>query len=118
LKPAKRKKVETAGWRGASADEFLGLTAEESALVAMKLSPADGLKGRRKRLQLTQIDAANRIGKSQSRLAKMESADRSVSIDLLIKALLSLGATPRDVGRTIIGAATPAKPTARKRVVG
>jgi transcriptional regulator with XRE-family HTH domain len=84
----------------------------------MKLSLADGLKSRRKRLHLTQIDAASRIGTSQSRLAKMESADPSVSIDLLIKAFLSLGATPRDVGRTFMGAATPVTPTARKRAVG
>ena len=38
---------------------------------------------------------------SQSRIAKMEAGDPSVSLDLLIKALLTLGASSRDLGRII-----------------
>ena len=37
---AKRKRLEAAGWRIGSAEEFLGLTKGETALVEMKLALA------------------------------------------------------------------------------
>jgi len=42
------------------------------------------------------------IPQSQSRVAKMETGDRSVSLDLLIKSLLALGVSNEDIGKTII----------------
>jgi len=105
----KQTRLQKAGWRIGSAQDFLGLTNEETALVEMRLFLARSLKARRSALGLTQQELAKRLGSSQSRLAKMESADASVSIDLFIRTLLKLGATRREVGR-IIGrkAATPA----------
>jgi hypothetical protein len=101
MNAARRKKLESAGWRVGSADDFLGLTSEESALVAIKLHLADDLKARRVKLKLTQSALAKRLSSSQSRVAKMETADRSVSIDLLVRSLLLLGASRRDVARSI-----------------
>jgi hypothetical protein len=101
MKATRRKKLEAAGWRFGSADEFLGLTPEESALVGIKLQLADDLKARRVKLKLTQTALAKRLNSSQSRVAKMERADRSVSIDLLVRSLLLLGASRRDVARSI-----------------
>lgn len=101
MKTNKRQKLEVAGWRVGTAAEFLGLSAEEAALVTMKLALADNLKSRRRQLRLTQTDLARRLGSSQSRIAKMETADRSVSLDLLVRSLLSLGATAGDVGKTL-----------------
>jgi len=51
--------------------------------------------------RLTQGELARRLKSSQSRVAKMEAGDKSVSVDLLVKALFSLGAKPRDVGRAL-----------------
>jgi len=101
MNAARRKKLEAAGWRVGSADEFLGLTPEESAIVAIKLQLADDLKARRVKLKLTQSALAKRLNSSQSRVAKMETADRSVSIDLLVRSLLTLGASRGDVARSI-----------------
>ena len=53
----------------------------------------------------TQLQVARRLGSSQSRVAKMEAADASVSLDLLIKSLLALGASRSEVGRVIAKAA-------------
>jgi transcriptional regulator with XRE-family HTH domain len=53
------------------------------------------------RLNLTQIDAAKRLKSSQSRVAKMEAADANVSLDLLLRALLTLGASPEMLARTM-----------------
>jgi predicted transcriptional regulator len=101
MNAARRKKLEAAGWRVGSADDFLGLTSEESALVAIKLQLADDLKARRVKLKMTQSALAKRLNSSQSRVAKMETADRSVSIDLLVRSLLTLGASRGDVARSI-----------------
>jgi pullulanase/glycogen debranching enzyme len=101
MKKVKRRRLEAAGWRIGTASEFLGLTPQETAFVEMKLALADGVRLRRLGKRLTQGQLAKRIGSSQSRIAKMESADRSVSIDLLLRTLLAMGATRSDVARVI-----------------
>ena len=97
----KQRRLEVRGWRLGSAAEFLGLSPEEAALVEMKLRLSQALKVRRLDLRLSQTALAKRLGSSQSRVAKMEAGDRSVSIDLLMKALLTLGASPSEVGKAL-----------------
>jgi predicted transcriptional regulator len=97
MKEHKRIKLEHAGWRSGSAAEFLGLSPEESAYIEMKLSLSDALREERVKQNLSQIELANLIASSQSRVAKMESADASVSMDLLVKSLLSLGLSRKKV---------------------
>lgn len=97
---AKRKRLEAAGWSVGTADDFLGLSKEESELVDMKIALSRKLKKYRRERHVSQRDLAQKIGSSQSRVAKAEAGDPSVSTDLLIRALLSVGATPSDIGRT------------------
>ena len=99
----KRQKLEKAGWQVGSADEFLELSPEEASYVEMKLSLSDGLKRRRASEGVTQANLAKKIGSSQSRIAKAEASDPSVSVDLLMRALLATGATLADLGRMITG---------------
>jgi predicted XRE-type DNA-binding protein len=77
------------------------------AYVEMRLRLADSLRRRRQKRNLSQSDVAKLLHSSQSRVAKMEGGDPSVSIDLLIRSLLALGASNRDLARTISGAALP-----------
>ena len=109
MKKTKKERLEKAGWKVGTAQEFLGLSDEESALIEMKLALARSLKKRRLASELTQDELAKQLGSSQSRVAKMEAADPTVSIDLLVRSLLALGTTRQEVGR-IIGrkTATPA----------
>ncbi len=51
----------------------------------------------RKAQKLTQTEAAKMLKTSQSRLAKMEHAEKPVSIDLLVRANLAMGVTPREL---------------------
>jgi hypothetical protein len=97
----KKQRLEAAGWRVGSAEEFLGLAAAEAALIELKLGLSDALRTRRTERRLSQVQLAKRLGSSQSRVAKMEAADGSVSLDLLVRGLLVLGATPRDVAKVI-----------------
>jgi ribosome-binding protein aMBF1 (putative translation factor) len=101
MKKHKRERLSRAGWRIGSAEEFLGLTKEESAFVEMKLALANGVKRRRQARGLTQTQLAKQIRSSQSRVAKMEAADHSVSIDLLVKTLLTMGTSRTELARII-----------------
>ncbi len=101
MKKSKRERLQAAGWRVGTAAEFLGLTKEEEAFVEMKLALADRVRTRRRERRLTQSQLAKRIGSSQSRVAKMEAADPSVSIDLLVRTLLAMGASRAEVARVI-----------------
>lgn len=98
---AKRKRLEKAGWKVGSAKEFLNLSAEEVAYVEVKLHLANELTRKRKALRLTQVAVAKKIKSSQSRVAKMEAGDPSVSIDLLVRSLIALGATPTGLQKVL-----------------
>lgn len=86
-----------AGWAVGSAEDFLELNPEESAYIELKLALAENLREVRKSNDLTQKELARLIKSSQSRVAKMESGDPSVSIDLLVRSLFALGKTPQDL---------------------
>lgn len=101
MRKNKKERLEAAGWRVGNAADFLGLSKEEAALIEMKLGLADSLKRRRESSKLTQTELAKRLNSSQSRVAKMEAADPSVSLDLLVKALLELGATRAQVAKAM-----------------
>lgn len=101
MKKSKREKLEAAGWKVGTTEEFLGLSEEEVALVEIKLVLAQSLRRRRARRKLTQAGLAALLGSSQSRVAKMEAADASVTIDLLLRSLLALGASRQDVAKLL-----------------
>lgn len=98
LTKAKRKRLEAAGWRFGTVAEFLGLDAAEEALVELHLALAKALRERRAKVGMTQVELARKIGSSQSRVAKMEAADASVTLDLKIRSLLALGVGTRELG--------------------
>jgi DNA-binding XRE family transcriptional regulator len=108
MKDKTRRNLEAVGARVTTVQEFLGLSDADVAFIDMKLALARELRQRRESAQLTQVEAAKRLGSSQSRIAKMEAGDPTVSIDLLVGALLKLGATPRALGRTIGAVERPA----------
>jgi len=101
MKSAKKLRLEAAGFKVGSADEFLALTPEESTLVSLRLSLAEQVRSRRLRLHYSQMELARRIGSSQSRIAKLEAAGSDVSLDLLFRALFATGAKMSDVGKVV-----------------
>jgi len=101
MREDKKRRLEAKGWKVGSAEEFLRLSDEESAYIDLKLRLAEGLRERRQRNRLSQVELAKMIKSSQSRVAKMESGDPSVSLDLLIRSLLALGISDRELSRII-----------------
>jgi ribosome-binding protein aMBF1 (putative translation factor) len=101
MKASKRKKLEAKGWRFTSAEELLGLSKEEVAIVEMKMALADAVKVQREKHNLSQTELAKRMRSSQSRVAKIEAGDPSVTLDLLVRAVLSAGATEKELAKAL-----------------
>ena len=97
----KKKRLKEAGWSTGSVAEFLELTPEESALIEIKLRLTELIKRARTRRRLSQTALAERLGSSQSRVAKIEAGDPSVSLDLLVRASFASGATRKELARAI-----------------
>lgn len=100
----KQTRLEAAGWKVGNAADFLELTSEESTLVEMRVMLSRHLKERRKGL-MTQAELAAKISSSQPRIAMAENGDSSVSIELLIRAMLATGASAQDIGQIIASVA-------------
>ncbi|HXX74747.1 MAG TPA: helix-turn-helix domain-containing protein [Nitrospiraceae bacterium] len=103
MRKRKRASLEAAGWAVGSVKEFLGLSEADAVLIEMKLALSRSLRDRRKKHGLSQVQLAERLQSSQSRVAKMEAGDPSVSMDLLVSSLLLLGASSTDLAKAIRG---------------
>ena len=98
----KKERLEADGWTIGSVEDFVGTTPLQLAYVDLTIYLADHLKKIRKSMGLTQTDLANLMGSSQSRIAKLERGDSSVSFDLMIRALIHLGIPPSGLGTMIM----------------
>ncbi len=101
----KRKRHEAAGWKTGSAYDFLEMTDEEASYVELKLVLSAAVRKLRMQRHLTQAQLAKRMRSSQSRVAKAEAGDASVSLDLLVRSLLTLGASNHDLADLIAASA-------------
>lgn len=101
MRKQKKKRLAAKGWKVGSAKEFLSLSDEESAYIELKIRLSVGLRRRRQERGLSQLDLAAKLQSSQSRVAKMEAGDPSVSLDLLIRSLISLGTSERELSQII-----------------
>jgi DNA-binding XRE family transcriptional regulator len=102
----KRKHLQAARWKIGGAQEFLGLSDEENELIELKLRLADAVRTKRVRRAMTQHRLATLLGTSQSRIAKIEAGDPSVSIDLMLRSLFRMGASRGELGTYVSGTKT------------
>jgi len=97
MKAEKRRKLAAAGWEETTVKDFLNLSEADVQYIEMKLALSRLLRSVRERRRLTQTKAATLLKTSQSRFARMEAGDPSVSLDLLVRGLFALGATSKDL---------------------
>jgi ribosome-binding protein aMBF1 (putative translation factor) len=102
MKASQMKRLRAAGWKTGSAAQFLELSEPEAALVELKLTLVTALRAMRTKRGLSQIDLAQRMRSSQSRIAKIEAGDASVSLDLIVRALIAAGASRKDVQKAFV----------------
>lgn len=101
MRKTKQAALEKKGWKIGSAEDFLDLSEQEMAYIELKLELSRKLKASRTSQKLTQAELARVVNSSQSRVAKMEAGDPTVSIDLLVKSLLALGVSKQELGQVI-----------------
>jgi predicted XRE-type DNA-binding protein len=101
----RQQQLEAKGWKVGSFKEFLELTPEEASSIELKLALSESLRTSRKQRHLTQLDLAKLLKSSQSRVAKMEAGDPSVSPDLLVRSLLAMGASRETLAQMITSSA-------------
>ncbi len=101
MRRTKQKMLAEAGWIVGSVKDFLKLTPAEAAYFELKLRLSLQLREQRRSSGLTQAELARQIGSSQSRIAKAEANDPSVSVDLLVRALFAMGITPKGLAKLI-----------------
>ena len=101
MNKAKQRYLEARGWKVGGTDEFLQLTPGEKEFIELKLALARKVREHRQKQNLTQMEMARLVGSSQSRVAKIEAGDPTVSFDLLIRSLIALGATQKELARAI-----------------
>ncbi len=97
----KKVRLQRAGWVVGDAAMFLNLNPQEAQFVELKLALAAGVRQLREQRGMTQAALAKQLGSSQSRIAKIEAADRSVTVDLMMRSLLAIGATPGVIAKLI-----------------
>ena len=101
MRKSKIERLKKKCWKVGTVKEFLELSDGEAAYIELKLRLSDRLRSMRKDKKLSQVQLAKVLESSQSRVAKMEGGDPSVTIDLLVRALLELGASNRDLAKAI-----------------
>jgi ribosome-binding protein aMBF1 (putative translation factor) len=99
----KRDKLKEKGYQIGSVADFLELTPEEEAYIDIRLDISNMVKAQRAKRGWTQEQLARSIGSSQSRIAKLEGGDPGISMDLMIKALLRLGTSKKQIGKLLEG---------------
>ena len=116
MKEAKKlARLEKAGWKTVTVQDFLGLSDDDMAIIEVKVALSKRLREQRMRSGLTQTQVAKTLLTSQPRVAKMEAADKTVSIDLLVKALIKTGVSVKEIGRSLEKAPAPREKAARMR---
>ena len=103
MEKRRRDRLRKDGWENSAVSEVLSVSPDEEALVEARIALTRRIRQVREARGLTQIQVAKLIGSSQSRVAKMEAADRSVSIDMMMRTLFRLGQSPKQVGRALGG---------------
>jgi DNA-binding XRE family transcriptional regulator len=102
MKKDKIKKLEKRGWKVGSVSDFLQLSREEEEYIEMKIALSNYFQELRRKKHLTQVQVAEKIKSSQSRVAKMERAESSVSLDLIVRSIIALGCSKKQIGRIIL----------------
>ena len=93
------KALKAAGWKIGTVQELLDLSDEQVEFIEMKIALAQALKKKREKLRCSQTQLAARMGSSQARVAKIEKGE--ATLDILVRALLALGASTKDIARNL-----------------
>ena len=101
MNTAKRQRLEAVGWKVTKAKEFLNLDDADMEYIETKLALTKALREQRRKHHLTQVALADQMKSSQSRIAKIEAGDPTVSVDLILRGLFAMGVKRRELAKAI-----------------
>jgi DNA-binding XRE family transcriptional regulator len=102
MKNEKIRNLEKKGWKVGTVSDFLELSREEEEYIELKLALSNYFQELRKKKHLTQVQVAEKIKSSQSRVAKIERAEASVSLDLIVRSIIALGSSKKEIGKVML----------------
>ena len=97
----RKKELAAKGFAVTNVADFLGLSPHEEQMIELRLKLSKAIRERRRKAKISQVVFAERLKTSQSRVAKMEAGDPSVSIDLLVKNLFKSGLNIKDLSKIV-----------------
>lgn len=89
------------GWVEGSVQDFLELPQADMEYIETRRALAKRLREERLRKHMTQTQLAAALKTSQSRVAKMEHGDATVTVDLMLQALFQMGLKRKDVAALV-----------------
>ncbi|OQY49175.1 MAG: transcriptional regulator [Candidatus Parabeggiatoa sp. nov. 2] len=98
----KQAKLASKGWKIGTVNEFLELTPAEATYIELRLALSENLQQRRTQKQLTPSQFAQLLNANPSQIEKLETGEASVSLDFLIRSLLTLGATVKELAEIMV----------------
>lgn len=101
MKNSKKNKLIKSGWQVGDVKAFLNLSDEDVALIEIKHRLAKLVREKRGDKKITQVALAELLSSSQSRVAKLEKGSLDVSLDLIVRALFSMGISNKELGKII-----------------
>ena len=96
-----KKLMQEAGFESGSVGELLGLSEAQETLVEIKVRLTQLLREERRARGWSQNRLAQAMGKKQQVVARTEMAHRSVTLDLLLRALLTIGVKMSRIAREL-----------------
>ncbi len=98
----KQAKLASKGWKISTVNDFLDLTHAEAVYIELRLALSQNLKQRQTQKQLTSSQFAQLLNANHSQIEKLETGEASISLDFLIRSLLTLGATVKELAEIMV----------------
>jgi transcriptional regulator with XRE-family HTH domain len=96
----KQAKLALKGWKIGTVNEFLDLTPAEATYIELRLALSENLKQRQ--TQITSSQFAQLLNANSSQIEKLETREAEVTLDFLIRSLLTLGATVKELAEIMV----------------
>ena len=97
MSKTRKEELAEAGFEETTIQKFLDLSDIDMKLIDLKIELGKLLKKQRKVKKLTQSQLADIVKTNQARIARIENADNSVSIDSILISLYSVGTKEKDI---------------------
>ena len=98
----KRKRLEAAGWKFGTVEEFLNLSQAESTYIKIRIELHHKLREYMKKKSYTYTQLGKLLNLPKSTIKKIEIGGPGLTIDLMIRSLLEIGVTGKEIANIFL----------------